>query len=454
MTGGCARARCGHTARVAIRDDLEEALLACWNVDDLAVYADHLLAEGDPRGELIALDLQPDETSGEWRARRQAVLRAWLGGDLAARAHAVVRHGFVHALDDGKGAAGALTGPLLDSPAGAYVRSFTTRGPATRGRASLQRLAARPRPHLTRLRIAIRSGAAGREPAISGQAAEALIAATPRLVELEVGGRRVLGSFHHPALRRLHMSHHDSIVQTVVPAGGTAAGAGFLRITCATDAGRFTRAISRDELRRALDTIARAPSYDALYAEHADGFGESLPALLARLEGAGLVHLHDGAPVLSAAGRGVLDGGFAAPVVRRPLERPPAPVPHLRRDNNVWLETRTQISFVGHIYTLSKLACLWLERLPLVASTRRVIEDFLGVLHDLRRGPRAHAEESVSANLDRVLGQVAALQDAGLDPRRAGEASVWEAGWADLRAGAFRDLLRSAAGTRMTFVAR
>jgi len=435
---------------VAIRDDLEAALVACWNVDDLAVYADHLLADGDPRGELIALDLHPDRVAPEWGARRQAALRAWLGGDLAARAQGLVRHGFVHALDDGKGAAGALTGPLLDSPAGAFVRSFTARGPATRVRASLQRLAARPRPYLTHLRIAIRTGAA-REPAIGDAAAEALIAAAPRLVELDVSGRRVLGAFPHPALRRLRMSHHDSIVAT---APGIAAGNGFLRITCTIDAGRFARAISQGELRRALEAIAAAPSYDALYAAQADVFGESLPALIARLEQAGLVHLHDGTPALSSAGRGVLDGGFAAPAVLRSLERAPAPVSHLRRDNNVWLETRHQIAFVGHIHTLSRLACLWLERLPLVAQTRGVVEDYLGVLHDLRRGPRAHAEESVSANLERAIGQIAALEDAGLDPRRAGEASVWQPEWSDLRAAAFRNLLRAAAGTRMTFVVR
>lgn len=441
---------------MANRDDLEEALVACWNLDDLAVYADQLLAEGDPRGELIALDLQPDAASTEWQARRQAMLRAWLGRDLAARAEGIVRHGFIHALDDSKGAAGAIAAPLLDSPAGAFVRAFTARGPATKVRASLQRLAARPRPHLTQLRIAVKAGAA-REPTIAANTAEALIGAAPRLRELEVSGRRVLGAFPHPALRRLHMSHSDSILSTTslsMSTGAAAASAGFLRITCDRDTGRFTRAISRDELRRALDAIGRAATYDALYAEHADMFGEALPALIARLEGAGLVHLYDGAPALSSTGRGVLDGGFAAPAVRRPLERPPSPVPHLRRDNNVWLETRNQISFVGHIYTLSRLACLWLERLPLVAATRRVVEEFLGLLHDLRRGPRAHAEVSVSANLDRVLGQIAALQDAGLDPRRAGEPSVWAAGWADLRTGSFRELLRAAAGTRMTFVVR
>jgi len=42
---------------MALRDDLESALRAAWSAADLAVYADHLQAIGDPRGEIIALDL-------------------------------------------------------------------------------------------------------------------------------------------------------------------------------------------------------------------------------------------------------------------------------------------------------------------------------------------------------------------------------------------------------------
>src|SRR5258708_20502667 len=49
--------------------------------DTLAIYADHLLAEGDPRGELIALDLQIDThaTTTELVARRASLLAAFLG---------------------------------------------------------------------------------------------------------------------------------------------------------------------------------------------------------------------------------------------------------------------------------------------------------------------------------------------------------------------------------------
>ena len=84
------------------RGDLEEALAACWNLDDLTVYADLLLAEGDPRGELIALDLAPQPDDADWHARRAAVLAKWLGSSLAARVRNLVSFGFIHELDDGR----------------------------------------------------------------------------------------------------------------------------------------------------------------------------------------------------------------------------------------------------------------------------------------------------------------------------------------------------------------
>ena len=38
-------------------EDLERALQSSWDRDHLAVYGDALQARGDPRGELIAIDL-------------------------------------------------------------------------------------------------------------------------------------------------------------------------------------------------------------------------------------------------------------------------------------------------------------------------------------------------------------------------------------------------------------
>ena len=429
------------------REDLEEALAACWNLEDLAVYADLLLADDDPRGELIALDLQKDEDCEDWRARRFAVLARWLGSDLARRSWNLVKHGFVHELDDGK-RLGTLASTLLESPAGGYIRRFTSRGPATKVRAFAQRLAAKSRPFLTQLEITARGNS--RDLIISEVLGDKVIAATPRLRELEIRGHRVLGTLAHPALRRLHLSNHDSVVDVVRPRVDED---GFLRITCDAATGQYAGTISREELIAALTATDSSPTYNQLYAKHADVFGESLPALLARLEQAALVQLQHGNPQVTQVGRGVLDNSHPMPAVRRALERPLVPIPYNRHGNNVWLETKKQIAFIAHIQTLSSLACLWLQRLPLTARIRRVVEELLDVLYTLRHHGRTHAQESVSANFELLLRQLGALETAGIDPKRGDETSVWGGGWPDVRDGAFREILRTAA-VRMTFAVR
>jgi hypothetical protein len=271
------------------------------------------------------------------------------------------------------------------------------------------------------------------------------------LRELEVRGHRVFHTLSHPALRRLHLSNHDSVVDVVRPYVDDGA---FLRVTCESATGQYAGSIPRDELQAALGAIAQIPSYNQLYAQHGETFGESLPALLARLEQVGLVTIrNDGQLKLSPTGTAVLDGSQPSPRVRRTLERPTVPITSNRYGNNVWLETKKQIAFIAHIHTLSSLACLWLERLPLTARIRRVVEELLDVLYALRHQGRAHAQESVSGNLELLLRQLCALEIAGVDPRRSGETSVWAGGWPDVRDGNFRELLRSA-GVRMTFAVR
>lgn len=427
------------------REDLEEALAACWNLDDLAVYADLLLAADDPRGELIALDLQQDTSSEDWASRRFASLARWLGSDVARRSYGLIKHGFIHELDDGK-RWGPLAQTLLDGPAGPYIRRFTSRGPATKVRATMQRLAGKPRPFLTAMEIGVRSS---RDLIISEQLGARLIAATPRLHELEVRGHRVLGTLAHPALRRLHLSNHDSVVDVVRPRVDED---GFLRITCDAATGQYAGTVPREELVAALTAISTSGTYNQLYAQHADVFGETLPALLARLEQAQLVVLQSGNPALTQIGRNVLAGSHPMPVVRRTLERPLVPIPHNRHGNNVWLETKKQIAFIANIQVLSTFACLWLERLPLTQRVRRVVEELLDVLYALRHHGRTHAQEAVSANLELLLRQLGALEIAGIDPKREGQSSVW-AGWADLRDGAYREILRTAT-IRMTFAVR
>ena len=66
--------------------ELERELAITWSRDHLAVYADHLQALGDPRGELIAIDLAGRPAASE--GRRAQLVATWLadlpaGGDTA-----------------------------------------------------------------------------------------------------------------------------------------------------------------------------------------------------------------------------------------------------------------------------------------------------------------------------------------------------------------------------------
>src|SRR5689334_8932271 len=106
---------------MTVGDELEAALQRGWSFDDLEVYADHLLAKNDPRGDIVAIDLSPRPEQATWVQRRRAALAAWLGNSLAHRAGHLVQHGFIHELRDG-----TFPPALLDSPVGTYVRGFTT----------------------------------------------------------------------------------------------------------------------------------------------------------------------------------------------------------------------------------------------------------------------------------------------------------------------------------------
>jgi len=190
----------------SLRGDLELALRARWNLGDLAIYGDQLQLEGDPRGELIALDLAPDPRSSKWRERRLALLDGWLGRDLARRAHQLVRHGFVPHLHDRGGASyrrragrSRLAAELLDSPAGRYVRSFAVSGSAERVIAALRRLASQPRPHLAELAIAVAGASRVR---VRDELVDGLIAATPSLRSLFILDTLPFQRFPHPAVRR------------------------------------------------------------------------------------------------------------------------------------------------------------------------------------------------------------------------------------------------------------
>ena len=197
-------------AAVGPRERIEEALRTRFAREDLAVYADLLLQEGDPRGELIALDLDP-KPSPAWQARRREVLEGWLGPAVASISHHVIRLGFIGELGDGKASLA-----ILASPAGAFVRAFRTRGETSTVRLALAKLAAAPRPWLTELTIERWSMA---DDVCVGRAlVDELIAQLPALTALEISGRRVVHAFAHPGVTTLRVSGNDALGWGRMPA--------------------------------------------------------------------------------------------------------------------------------------------------------------------------------------------------------------------------------------------
>jgi hypothetical protein len=98
--------------------ELEAALAANWDREHLAVYGDYLQSIGDPRGELIAIDLDGRD-HGE---RKHELIERWLRADVVPllRLVGTVEYGFltVHATYEHSGSAIGL----LQSAVGGYLR--------------------------------------------------------------------------------------------------------------------------------------------------------------------------------------------------------------------------------------------------------------------------------------------------------------------------------------------
>jgi hypothetical protein len=194
-------------------DELEAALAASFDHELLAIYADALQSMDDPRGELIAIDLHMDEhgSTAELVARRRTLIKEWLG-ELAISPYVRVRHGFLelmiwrHVRDrDPDG----LDAGVLATPAGQYVRGVEVNGDKRVIQSTIAALARTARPWLSSLKLRPHSN---RGPVMVAQrTTNALIKRTPQLESLEVFGRRVLGEFVHPNLRKLVVSGHDAI---------------------------------------------------------------------------------------------------------------------------------------------------------------------------------------------------------------------------------------------------
>lgn len=186
-----------------------EAAAATGDPAQLAVYADALQAQGDPRGELIAIDLHAAAhgASRELDDRRAAVLAGWLGS-LATEPGLRFSGGFIDLMYE-PGAPELLVARVLGSPAGPYLRSLELYGGATRIDSAISLVGLAPRPRLRVLSVT-RAGYPD-EPTIPARATAALIRATPALETLIVRGFSVFGAVPHPRLVRARVAGWDAL---------------------------------------------------------------------------------------------------------------------------------------------------------------------------------------------------------------------------------------------------
>ena len=134
------------------------------------------MGEGDPRGELIALELR--------RPERWPLLERWLASHLKIEPGGDHLH---------VASADYLT--WLDEPIGEFCRGVSLLARIEDAQRVVAAIAKRPRPWLTKIKLQPGFGTLVLD--------EAFAAAVPNLVEFEAIGAFDLRRFHHPTLRRL-----------------------------------------------------------------------------------------------------------------------------------------------------------------------------------------------------------------------------------------------------------
>ena len=191
---------------------IEDELAARFDAAHLAVYGDQLLEQGDPRGELIALDL--GGLGADVIERKNQLLVEWIGAELVGEVlrHGAIECGFVelHTTDP------ALLARVLASPAAPFLRTLTLSAYAPTIAAMVGALVATPRPWLSALALQVTaSSPAG--PAIARRLAERIAPALPRLTSLEVSGHRVFGWLGISSLTHLEVSGDEAIASLSEP---------------------------------------------------------------------------------------------------------------------------------------------------------------------------------------------------------------------------------------------
>jgi hypothetical protein len=212
-------------------DDIEEALHDSFDHDHLAIYADELRRRGDPRGELIAIDLHADdqidtnetgEVTGELAERRRELLRSLLGPVAAFHPLVRCRYGFVDLMfalrDEMRAGALAAFQAALAGPLGRYIRDATLYGDGQRLCDLVTALAQQPRPFLTRL--SIEGPHQLHYIDLPREVASRAAAMMPRLETLEAFGRRAVPAVEFPTVRNVVSHCYDAVTALCASNGG------------------------------------------------------------------------------------------------------------------------------------------------------------------------------------------------------------------------------------------
>jgi hypothetical protein len=248
---------------------LGEAVRETWSADHLSVYADRLLSLGDPRGELITLELAKGNDPTAAQQARFETLVAECFGDLRSTAtdefrstrgvghRAEIELGFISL--DAREAHDLRK--LYNARNGRYLRKLAIRadGPVCRDTLAMTSL----RPHVWLERITVHQHPPSRyDYTLERDTAAALFAAAPNLENLTVIGTRVI-SVEDVPVRTMWISELDSVVFDRAPA--------LKRIVIAKD--------RIENLETILDGfIRRAPLLEAIHVPAAAVAGVDLSA--------------------------------------------------------------------------------------------------------------------------------------------------------------------------------
>jgi len=196
--------------------EIEEALASRFTPELLAVYGDALQAIGDPRGELIAIDLHVagHGPSAEMAARKRELVDRWLGPELAARILEIgaIDHGFVQ-LRWGLGA-DELERVLANPAFHASLRELVIEDHDPGLRRAIDLVCARPPPWIEHFQI-VRYPDAFDESlrdsvAIDDERAQALVRATPWMRRLTLAGANAVGELVHPNVRTVRVFDYNA----------------------------------------------------------------------------------------------------------------------------------------------------------------------------------------------------------------------------------------------------